>query len=128
MAKNRNTVGAKIFVLVRSAAVGCVISTALVAAVAVLMWKQAVGVELIPLFTAIIKVLSAAAVGLLAQRRMAGRGWLIGGTAGLMYSMAAYVLSALLGGSFGINAAFFSDMGIGVFAGMLSAMLARAAR
>lgn len=126
MAKNKNTLRAQMLALVRSALLGCVISVALVAAVSTLMWKQAAGVELIPLFVAIIKVISGAAAGLFAKGHTLGRAWLMGGAAGLLYSVTAYVLSMLLGGKFGLNAALLSDVGIGVLSGMLSAMLARA--
>ena len=69
----------------------------------------------------------AAAAGFLAQRGCGSRAWLFGGAAGLIYAMLAYAVFSILSGSFALNMAMLSDMGIGLLSGMLCAMVTRAA-
>ena len=101
-------------------------SVALIVIFAALMWKQVAGVELIPIVNAAIKVIGAAAAGFFAQRGCGSRAWLFGGAAGLIYAMLAYAVFSILSGSFALNMAMLSDMGIGLLAGMLCAMVTRA--
>ena len=49
-----------------------------------------------------------------------------GAAAGLIYAMLAYAVFSILSGSFALNMAMLSDMGIGLLAGMLCAMVTRA--
>ena len=60
-------------------------------------------------------------------RYSGSRAWLFGGAAGLIYAMLAYAVFSILSGSFALNMAMLSDMGIGLLAGMLCAMVTRAA-
>ena len=125
MARGKAANAPAVLTLLKAAFIGCVVSIALIVIFAVLMWKQVVGVELIPIVNAAIKVIGAAAAGFLAQRGC--RAWRFGGAAGLIYAMLAYAVFSILSGSFALNMAMLSDMGIGLLAGMLCAMVTRAA-
>ena len=126
MARGKAANAPAVFTLLKAAFIGCVVSVTLIVIFAALMWKQVVGVELIPIVNAAIKVIGAAAAGFFAQRG-GSRAWLFGGAAGLIYAMLAYAVFSILSGSFALNMAMLSDMGIGLLAGMLCAMVTRAA-
>ena len=126
MARGKAANAPAVFTLLKAAFIGCVVSVALIVIFAALMWKQVVGVELIPIVNAATKVIGAAA-GFFAQRGCGSRAWLFGGAAGLIYAMLAYAMFSILSGSFALNMAMLSDMGIGLLAGMLCAMVTRAA-
>lgn len=127
MARGKAANAPVVFTLLRAAFIGCVVSVALIVIFAALMWKQVAGVELIPIVNAAIKVIGAAAAGFLAQRGCGSLAWLFGGAAGLIYAMLAYAVFSILSGSFALNMAMLSDMGIGLLSGMLCAMVTRAA-
>ncbi len=105
MARGKAANAPAVFTLLKAAFIGCVVSVALIVIFAALMWKQVAGVELIPIVNAAIKVI---------------------GAAGLIYAMLAYAVFSILSGSFALNMAMLSDMGIGLLAGMLCAMVTRA--
>ena len=127
MARGKTANAPAVITLLKAAYIGCAVSVALIVIFAALMWKQVVGVELIPIVNAAIKVIGAAAAGFFAQRGCGSRAWLFGGAAGLTYAMLAYAVFSILSGSFALNMAMLSDMGIGLLAGMLCAMVTRAA-
>ena len=127
MARGKAANAPAVLTLLKAAFIGCVVSVALIVIFATLMWKQVVGVELIPIVNAAIKVIGAAAAGFFAQRGCGSRAWLFGGAAWLIYSMLAYAVFSILSGSFALNMAMLSDMGIGLLSGMLCAMVTRAA-
>ena len=127
MARGKAANAPAVFTLLKAAFIGCVVSVTLIVIFAALMWKQVVGVELIPIVNAAIKVIGAAAAGFFAQRGCGSRAWLFGVAAGLIYAMLAYAVFSILSGSFALNMAMLSDMGIGLLAGMLCAMVTRAA-
>ena len=127
MARGKAANAPAVFTLLKAAFIGCVVSVTLIVIFAALMWKQVVGVELIPIVNAAIKVIGAAAAGFLAQRGCGSRAWRFGGAAVLIYAMLAYAVFSILSGSFALNMAMLSDMGIGLLAGMLCAMVTRAA-
>lgn len=126
MARGKAANAPVVLTLLKAAFIGCVVSVTLIVIFAALMWKQVVGVELIPIVNAAIKVMGAAAAGFFAQRGCGSRAWLFGGAAGLNYAMLAYAVFSILSGSFALNMAMLSDMGIGLLAGMLCAMVTRA--
>ena len=126
MARGKAANAPVVLTLLKAAFIGCVVSVALIVIFAALMWKQVVGVELIPIVNAAIKVMGAAAAGFFAQRGCGSCAWLFGGAAGLIYAMLAYAVFSILSGSFALNMAMLSDMGIGLLAGMLCAMVTRA--
>lgn len=127
MARGKTANAPAVLTLLKAAFIGCAVSVALIVFFAALMWKQVVGVELIPIVNAAIKVIGAAAAGFFAQRGCGSRAWLFGGAAGLFYAMLAYAVFSILSGSFALNMAMLSDMGIGLLSGMLCAMITRAA-
>ena len=79
MARGKAANAPAVFTLLKAAFIGCVVSVTLIVIFAALMWKQVVGVELIPIVNAAIKVIGAAAAGFLAQRGCGSRAWLFGG-------------------------------------------------
>ena len=68
MARGKAANAPAVFTLLKAAFIGCVVSVTLIVIFAALMWKQVVGVELIPIVNAAIKVIGAAAAGFFAQR------------------------------------------------------------
>ena len=96
MARGKTANAPAVLTLLKAAFIGCVVSIALIVIFAALMWKQVVGVELIPIVNAAIKVIGAAAAGFLAQRGCGSRAWLFGGAAGLIYAMLAYAVFSIL--------------------------------
>lgn len=92
MARGKAANAPAVFTLLKAAFIGCVVSVTLIVIFAALMWKQVVGVELIPIVNAAIKVIGAAAAGFFAQRGCGSRAWLFGGAAGLIYAMLAYAV------------------------------------
>ena len=126
MARGKAANAPAVLTLLKAAFIGCAVSVALIVIFAALMWKQVVGVELIPIVNAAIKVIGAAAAGFFAQRGCGRRARLFGGAAGLIYEMLAYAVFSILSGGFALNMAMLSDMGIGLLAGMLCAMVTRA--
>ena len=99
-----------------------VISIVLIVLYALALWKEILPASSMPIANAVIKVLSAAVAALLAVRRCAKRRWLYGGAAGLLY--AALVFS-ILADTFIVSVALLSDLGMGLLAGMLTAMAAQ---
>ena len=110
MARGKAANAPAVLTLLKAAFIGCVVSVALIVIV-----------------NAAIKVIGAAAAGFFAQRGCGSRAWLFGGAAGLIYAMLAYAVFSILSGSFALNMAMLSDMGIGLLSGMLCAMVTRAA-
>lgn len=127
MARGKAANAPAVLTLLKAAFIGCAVSVALIVVFAALMWKQVVGVELIPIVNAAIKVIGAAAAGFFTQRGCGSRAWLFGGAAGLIHAMLAYAVFSILSGGFALNMAMLSDMGIGLLSGMLCAMVTRAA-
>ena len=64
MARGKTANAPAVLTLLKAAFIGCVVSIALIVIFAALMWKQVVGVELIPIVNAAIKVIGAAAAQL----------------------------------------------------------------
>ena len=99
-----------------------VISIVLIVLYALALWKEILPASSMPIANAVIKVLSAAVAALLAVRRCAKRRWLYGGAAGLLYAALAFTI---LADTFIVSVALLSDLGMGLLAGMLTAMAAQ---
>lgn len=56
MARGKAANAPAVFTLLKAAFIGCVVSVALIVIFAALMWKQVVGVELIPIVNAAIRL------------------------------------------------------------------------
>ena len=69
-----------------------------------------------------------AVAGILVARRCRERAWLYGAAAGLIYSAFAFVIFSILSDTFVLSLAALADLGIGVLAGTLSAMIFKAAK
>jgi len=114
--------------LLKGAVVASAASLLLIVLYAALMWQQWLGTESIAIVNTGIKVVSAALAGIVVARRCKEKAWLYGGAAGLIYSAFAFVLFSILSDTFALTLAVLADFGIGIFAGMLSAMIYKAAK
>ena len=102
-----------------------VISIVLIVLYALALWKEILPASSMPIANAVIKVLSAAVAALLAVRRCAKQRWLYGGAAGLLYAALAFMVFSILADTFIVSVALLSDLGMGLLAGMLTAMAAQ---
>ena len=82
MARGKTANAPAVLTLLKAAFIGCAVSVALIVIFAALMWKQVVGVELIPIVNAAIKVIGAAAAGFFAQRGCGCRACFLAGRRG----------------------------------------------
>ena len=101
------------------------VSIVLIVLYALALWKEILPASSMPIANAVIKVLSAAVAALLAVRRCAKRRWLYGGAAGLLYAALAFMVFSILADTFIVSVALLSDLGMGLLAGMLTAMAAQ---
>ncbi len=129
MRKTRSNEAPNMFVeLLKAAVLGSAVSLLLIVLYAAVMWQQWLGTGSIPIVNTCIKVLSAATAGLVIARRCRERTWFFGAAAGLIYSAFAFVIFSILADTFTLTLAVFADLGMGLLAGMLAAMIFRAAK
>ncbi len=129
MRKSKPTEAPNMFVeLLKGAVTASAVSLLLIVIYAAAMWQQWLSTESIGIFNAAIKVVSAAVAGIVVARRCKERAWFFGAAAGLIYSAFAFVIFSILSDTFLLSWAVLADMGIGVLAGMLSAMVFKIAK
>ena len=114
--------------LLKGAVTASAVSLLLIVIYAAAMWQQWLSTDSISIVNTGIKVVSAAVAGIVVARRCRERAWLYGAAAGLIYSAFAFVIFSILSDTFVVSLAALADFGIGLLAGMLSAMIFRAAK
>ncbi|HWQ58631.1 MAG TPA: TIGR04086 family membrane protein [Clostridia bacterium] len=114
--------------LLKGSVMASAVSLVLIVIYAAAMWQQWLGTESIAIVNTGIKVVSAAVAGIVVARRCREKTWLYGAAAGLIYSAFAFVIFSILSDTFALTLAVLADFGIGILAGMLSAMIYRAAK
>lgn len=114
------------FEVIKGAALGVVISFILVVAYAFALKEELLQTSSMALFTTVIKVISAAAAGILTVRHCTKRLWLFGGIGGCVYTLFAYAVFSLMAGNVGALLPLLSDLLMGTLAGLLSVMLLQA--
>lgn len=112
-----------LFTLLRAALWATLLSLALVVLYAVALRQAWMGSGTMGPVTAAIKVLCAAAAGLLARRAATERFWLWGLLGGLIYSAFSFVIFSILSQTFVFSLAIFSDMAMAAAAGLFAALL-----
>ena len=105
----------------KSALLGVIIS--LVVLYAVALKEELLQVSTMGLFTTVIKVICAAAAGLIAVRRCKKRLWLYGALAGTLYAVLAFIVFSAVAGTLYVSIALLSDIAIGAVSGLLSVMV-----
>lgn len=129
MRKSKTTEAPNMFAeLLKGAVTASAVSLLLIVIYAAAMWQQWLSTESISIVNTGIKVVSAAVAGIVVARRCRERAWMYGAAAGLIYSAFAFVIFSILSDTFVLSLAVLADMGIGVLAGMLSAMIFKAAK
>jgi len=108
--------------VIKGGMLGALFSVGLIFLYALALWKEFLPAESIRLVNALIKVLSAAAAALFAVRRCARRRWLIGGAAGLFYTLLAFMVFSILSDTFVFSEALLSDLLIGLLSGITAAV------
>ena len=104
----------------KSALLGVIISFVLVVLYAVALKEELLQVSTMGLFTTVIKVICAAAAGLIAVRRCKKRLWLYGALAGTLYAVLAF---SAVAGTLYVSIALLSDIAIGAVSGLISVMV-----
>ncbi len=107
----------------KSALLGVIISFVLVVLYAVALKEELLQVSTMGLFTTAIKVICAAAAGLIAVRRCKKRLWLYGALAGTLYAVLAFIVFSAVAGTLYVSIALLSDIAIGAVSGLLSVMV-----
>lgn len=129
MRKSKTTEAPNMFgELLKGAVTASAVSLLLIVMYAAAMWQQWLSTDSISIVNTGIKVVSAAVAGIVVARRCRERAWLYGAAAGLIYSAFAFVIFSILSDTFVLSLAALADLGIGVLAGMLSAMIFKAAK
>jgi len=105
----------------KSALLGVIISFVLVVLYAVALKEELLQVSTMGLFTTVIKVICAAAAGLIAVRRCKKR--LYGALAGTLYAVLAFIVFSAVAGTLYVSIALLSDIAIGAVSGLLSVMV-----
>ena len=85
--------------------------------------EELLQVSTMGLFTTVIKVICAAAAGLIAVRRCKKRLWLYGALAGTLYAVLAFIVFSAVAGTLYVSIALLSDIAIGAVSGLLSVMV-----
>ena len=85
--------------------------------------EELLQVSTMGLFTMVIKVICAAAAGLIAVRRCKKRLWLYGALAGTLYAVLAFIVFSAVAGTLYVSIALLSDIAIGAVSGLLSVMV-----
>ena len=112
--------------VIKGAALGVIISFMLVVAYSFALKEELLETSTMALFTTVIKVISAAAAGLITVGKCKRRLWLFGGIGGGVYALLAFMVFSLIAGSFSVTVALLSDLLMGTLAGLLSVMLMQA--
>ena len=107
----------------KSALLGVIISFVLVVLYAVALKEELLQVSAMGLFTTVIKVICAAAAGLIAVRRCKKRLWLYGALAGTLYAVLAFIVFSAVAGTLYVSIALLSDIAIGAVSGLISVMV-----
>ena len=107
----------------KSALLGVIISFVLVVLYAVALKEELLQVSTMGLFTTVIKVICAAAAGLIAVRRCKKRLWLYGALAGTLYAVLAFIVFSAVAGTLYVSIALISDIAIGAVSGLISVMV-----
>ena len=107
----------------KSALLGVIISFVLVVLYAVALKEELLQVSTMGRFTTVIKVICAAAAGLIAIRRCKKRLWLYGALAGTLYAVLAFIVFSAVAGTLYVSIALLSDIAIGAVSGLLSVMV-----
>ncbi|MBQ9832479.1 MAG: TIGR04086 family membrane protein [Clostridia bacterium] len=122
-AETSKGVKSPVIAAVKSALVGTALSVVLIVIYALLLYKQILLSDSMAIANATIKVLSAALAAIVAVRGQSQKRYLIGGMAGIMYTLAAFIIFSLLSSTFNISLALLSDIAMGMITGMLSIMI-----
>lgn len=107
----------------KSALLGVIISFVLVVLYAVALKEELLQVSTMGPFTTVIKVICAAAAGLIAVRRCKKRLWLYGALAGTLYAVLAFIVFSAVAGTLYVSIALLSDIAIGAVSGLISVMV-----
>ena len=107
----------------KGALLGVIISFVLVVLYAVALKEELLQASTMGLFTTVIKVVCAAAAGLIAVRRCKRRRWLYGALSGALYAVLAFTVFSAVAGTLYVSVALLSDIAAGAASGLLSVMI-----
>ena len=112
-----------IFSVLKGALIGTALCILLVLLYALALKQGWLKTTSMPVVTPALKVLGAGAAGLVAAWKADKRRWLLGGCAGLAFAMLSFMIFSILSSTFALSVAVLTDLGIGVLAGALAAIL-----
>lgn len=109
--------------LIKAVIISLIVSFILVVLYAVALKEELLATTTMTLFTTVIKVICAAAAGLLTVRKCKKRLWMYGMIGGAVYTLLAFGVFSAVAGSLCVSLALLSDIGMGALAGLLSVMV-----
>lgn len=115
-----------VFGFIKSSLVGVAVSIVLVLLYAVLLYSGVLKSESMSIVNSLIKIISSLAASFVAISSRSRRLYLVGAIAGGLYMSCAFLLFSLLSQTLNLSLSFLSDLGVGVFTGMLFAMIINA--
>ncbi len=122
-AASAKTGGGRLFmVIIKSSLIASAVSILLIVIYALLLYKQVLQSDSVAVVNSVIKVVSAAVAAFIAVRKCTEKRWLIGGIAGLSYTLLAFLIFSILSATFEFSLPLLSDIGMGALSGMLAAM------
>lgn len=109
--------------VIKGALFGAAISLLLILLFSLGLYKEWIPIDSISAINTGIKVISAVGASLVSVRKSVKHRWLVGGFSGFAYAAIAYLVFSILAKSYTVSAALLSDLGMGMLAGMLAAMI-----
>ena len=116
--------GAYLKCALKGALVSMVFTVAVILLFALIIKETGISDSVIAPINQIIKILGIIAASYFGIRGFAGKQWLCGTMAGILYMLLSYLVFSLIEGIFGNVALLFSDMLMGLLIGMVFAIIA----
>ncbi len=112
----------------KSVAVCYAVTVVLLAALAVMVTYLPISEGIVPAAVLVITILSVAAAGFMAAKKIGSKGWLCGVVSGLAYIVTLYFIGSLVFRSFDFGTGILTMLPIGAFSGALGGIMGVNAR
>jgi len=104
------------------------VTVVLLAALAVMVTYLPISEGIVPAAVLVITILSVAAAGFMAAKKIGSKGWLCGVVSGLAYIVTLYFIGSLVFRSFDFGTGILTMLPIGAFSGALGGIMGVNAR
>lgn len=112
-----------VFEIIKAVIIAVVISLVAVLVAAFVIKIANLGTEAVPIVNQVIRSVAILLACLISLREK-GNGWLRGMIVGFAYSLLAYVIFSLIGGSFSFDITLLNNLVIGTASGLISGIIA----